>query len=51
MDTPPPLAELVPFLSERGVLEVDLALARWQIAQQAEQIAALQAEVDECPPS
>lgn len=48
MDTPT-LAEIVPYLSERGILEVDLALARLQIDRQAQQIAALTEAEPECP--
>lgn len=34
----------IPFLTERGRVEVDLALARLQVARQQQQIAELEAE-------
>lgn len=39
----PTLADLIPFLTERGRVEVDLALARLQVARQQQQIAELEA--------
>jgi hypothetical protein len=41
----PPLEEIVPFLTERGRVEVDLALANCQRAQMQQQIEALSEEV------
>lgn len=36
--TPPELADLVPFLTERGRLELDLALARWEATKLRQQL-------------
>jgi hypothetical protein len=46
----PTIEDLAPYLSERGRLEVDLALARLANVSQAERLAELEAELAEARP-